>query len=213
MLTHQLITRSNVGEVVHYYDDGVDDYYSKKGEGASWQGRGAEALSLGGPAGTSRFHELLAGRVDPSAPVSRSSTRNDRRNRIALDLTFSAPKSVSMQALIAGDPRIIAAHDLAVERALVLAEERAQARHKVNGKSRVEETKNLVVPKFRHETSRARDPQLLEVEVTTDFVEEAPADAAIVVWIEEYVTLLPEPRKHVGVRVGYDDAVAAEESG
>ena len=31
MLTHQLITRSNVGEVVHYYEDGVDDYYSKEG--------------------------------------------------------------------------------------------------------------------------------------------------------------------------------------
>ena len=65
-----------------------------------------------------------------------------------------------MQALIAGDARIVAAHDLAVARALVLAEERAQARHKVNGKSRVEETKNLVVAKFRHETSRAQDPQL-----------------------------------------------------
>jgi conjugative relaxase-like TrwC/TraI family protein len=160
MLTHQIITRSNVGEVVHYYEDGVDDYYTKQGDGARWQGRGAEALGLAGPVGTSRFHELLAGRVDPSAPVSRSSTRNDSRNRIALDLTFSAPKSVSMQALIAGDARIIAAHDLAVERALALAEERAQARHKVNGKSRVEETKNLVVAKFRHETSRAWDPQL-----------------------------------------------------
>ncbi|HTP28454.1 MAG TPA: MobF family relaxase, partial [Anaeromyxobacteraceae bacterium] len=160
MLTHQLITRSNVGEVVHYYEDGVDDYYSKRGDAALWQGRGAVALGLAGPVQTSRFHDLLAGLVDPSAPPSRSSTRNDSRHRIALDLTFSAPKSVSMQALIPGDARIVAAHDLAVERALVLAEERAQARHKVNGKSRLEETQNLVVAKFRHETSRAQDPQL-----------------------------------------------------
>jgi len=160
LLTNQLITRSNVGEVVHYYEDGIDDYYSKQGDGALWQGKGAESLGLAGPVHTSRFHELLAGQVDPSAPLSRSSTRNDSRNRIALDLTFSAPKSVSMQALIAGDARIVAAHDHAVERALALAEERAQARHKVNGKSRLEETKNLVVAKFRHETSRAQDPQL-----------------------------------------------------
>jgi conjugative relaxase-like TrwC/TraI family protein len=81
-------------------------------------------------------------------------------SRIGIDLTFSAPKSVSIQALVGGDPSIVRAHDLAVARALAATEDLAAARKKVNGRSRVERTRNLVVAKFRHETSRERDPQL-----------------------------------------------------
>jgi hypothetical protein len=67
---------------------------------------------------------------------------------------------VSLQALVGGDARIIEAHDRAVSRAIAAAEERAQARKKVKGQSHVEDTRNLVVAKFRHETSREGDPQL-----------------------------------------------------
>ncbi|MCU0894521.1 MAG: conjugative relaxase, partial [Rhodospirillales bacterium] len=52
------------------------------------------------------------------------------------------------------------AHDRAVSAAIAAAEERALARRKVAGKARVERSGNLIVAKFRHETSRERDPQL-----------------------------------------------------
>ncbi|WP_017172644.1 MobF family relaxase, partial [Xanthomonas phaseoli] len=68
--------------------------------------------------------------------------------------------SVSMQALVAGDKDVTAAHDRAVTRALEQVERLAEARKKVKGKSYRERTGNMVIGKFRHEMSRAKDPQL-----------------------------------------------------
>ena len=160
MLSHKVLTRQDVGRAASYYEDGADDYYAGEGEASAWQGRGAELLGLEGAVESERFRELLAGHVGGKKPSSRIATRQDAHSRIGVDLTFSAPKSVSLQALVGGDGRIVDAHDRAVAHAVALAEERAQARKKVNGQSHVEDTKNLVVAKFRHETSREQDPQL-----------------------------------------------------
>jgi conjugative relaxase-like TrwC/TraI family protein len=160
VLSHKVLTRRDVSRAASYYEDGADDYYAGEGEASAWQGRGAEALGLEGAVDSARFRELLAGRVEPSGLASRGSTRQDAQSRIGIDLTFSAPKSVSLQALVGGDARIIEAHDRAVSRAIAAAEARAQARKKVKGQSHVEDTRNLVVAKFRHETSREKDPQL-----------------------------------------------------
>src|SRR5512142_2727240 len=159
MLSHKILTRQDVSRAASYYEEGADDYYAKEGEASAWQGKGAEYLGLAGPVDDRRFRELLAGRVGDGLP-SRVHSRHDANARIGIDLTFSAPKSVSLQALIGGDPAIIRAHDLAVARTLAVAEEHAEARKKVKGRSQVEQTRNLVVAKFRHETSRERDPQL-----------------------------------------------------
>jgi conjugative relaxase-like TrwC/TraI family protein len=160
VLSHKVLTRQDVGRAASYYEDGADDYYAREGEASAWQGKGAAALGLTGAVDDERFRELLAGDVSGDGATSRTATRHDANARIGIDLTFSAPKSVSLQALIGSDPTIIRAHDLAVERAIAVAEERAQARKKTRGRSRVEDTGNLVVAKFRHETSREQDPQL-----------------------------------------------------
>jgi len=160
MLSQKILTRQDVGRAASYYEDAADDYYAKEGEASAWQGKGATTLGLSGPVDSRRLRELLAGYVDQKERPARGATRQDSRSRIGIDLTFSAPKSVSIQALVAGDAAIVRAHDTAVSRALALAEERAQARRKVLGKSHVEDTRNLVIARFRHETSRDRDPQL-----------------------------------------------------
>ena len=160
MLGYKVLTRQDVGRAASYYEDGADDYYAGEGEASAWQGRGAEALGLSGAVDSERFRELLAGHVAADGSTSRVATRQDAKSRIGLDLTFSAPKSVSLQALVGGDVRLVEAHDRALQRAIAAAEERAQARKKVKGQSHVENTRNLVVAKFRHETSRERDPQL-----------------------------------------------------
>ncbi|WP_176374135.1 MobF family relaxase, partial [Escherichia coli] len=67
---------------------------------------------------------------------------------------------VSMQALIHGDKTIIEAHEKAVAAAVREAEKLAQARTTRQGKSVTQNTNNLVVATFRHETSRALDPDL-----------------------------------------------------
>lgn len=160
MLSHKVMTRQNIGAAASYYGDGADDYYAKEGDSMEWQGEGAKDLGLTGPVDSERFKELLAGEIKPGQQIIRTDTRKDSNARIGIDLTFSAPKSVSLQALVAGDGEIIKAHDRAVAKAIEAAEERAQARRKVDGKTMVENTGNLVVAKFRHETSREKDPQL-----------------------------------------------------
>lgn len=160
MLTHQILTRQSIGALASYYKDGADDYYAKEGESMEWQGEGAKALGLSGEVDAQRFRELLAGEISSGLKTMRTTTREDNKERIGIDLTFSAPKSVSIQALVGGDAAIIKAHDHAVARAIEQAERRAEARQKEGGVSMVEKTGNLVVAKFRHETSRERDPQL-----------------------------------------------------
>lgn len=160
MISHKILIRQDIGRTASYYKDSADDYYAKEGESSEWQGAGAEFLDLTGPVDAQRFRELLGGQVIPGQEAERKSTRDDSKARIGIDLTFSAPKSVSLQALVHGDVEIIKAHDRAVAAALEQAEKRAQAREKSKGVSRVEDTGNLVIAKFRHETSREKDPQL-----------------------------------------------------
>lgn len=160
MLSLQVLTNSTgqMGRVANYYEDGADDYYASEGDAAQWQGKGAKMLGLSGEVDKEAFRKLLAG--DVNGQQMRQSTRSDYKNRIGIDLTFSAPKSVSMQALIHGDPVLVRAHDEAVRRTLEHVERMAQAKIKVMGKSRIEDTGNLIIAKFRHETSREQDPQL-----------------------------------------------------
>ncbi|MGV7242802.1 MobF family relaxase [Caballeronia sp. M23-90] len=160
MLNITTITRQSAGKVVSYYADSADDYYAKDGSAMQWQGRGAAALGLEGAVVQERFRELLDGRIDSATRIKRSVGSKRLKERLGYDLTFSAPKGVSLQALVHGDQRIIAAHDRAVAAAIEEAELLAMARSTVNKKTSVEQTKNLVVAKFRHETSRELDPDL-----------------------------------------------------
>jgi len=163
MLTHKVLRQSdvrNIEDTAHYYEDGIDDYYASEGAACEWQGKGAAELGLNGPVDQARFRELLDGRITPGGPRSRVATRRDSKTRMAIDLTFSAPKSVSLQALVAGDPEIVRAHDRAVARTIDVIETQTQTREKEKGKTRIVTTGKLIVAKFRHETSRETDPDL-----------------------------------------------------
>jgi len=166
MLSIKPLTRNDLDKTVEYYADSVDDYYSREGEVSGWFGKGAEYLNLKGSVEKDMMKHILLGQIPAGADLqrqeisSRKFTRADQKDRMGLDLTFSAPKSVSLQILVGGDKKLIECHDRAVETALLAAERYAQARHKVNGVSRTINTENLIIARFRHETSRARDPQL-----------------------------------------------------
>ena len=140
MLSIKVLTRKDIGRAASYYSAGADDYYRKEGESISWQGKGAHALELEREVDPKDLKNLLAGQIGPNIRVSRGSTRNDAKERIGIDLTFSAPKSVSLQALVAGDVRVIEAHDRAVTAAIAAAEECALARKRVDGKAQVVST-------------------------------------------------------------------------
>ena len=149
---------TNAAQAANYYE--ADDYYAEGGFAPSeWLGKGAQALKLAGAVDRKQFAQLLAGHV---ASQELGTMRDGEwEHRPGWDVTFSAPKSVSIMAEVAGDRRLIAAHERAVKTTLGLAEQHFSAmRVREDGAIRREATGNLVIASFRHGTSRALDPQL-----------------------------------------------------
>ena len=149
---------TNAAQAASYYE--TDDYYAEGGLAPSeWLGKGARALKLDRTVDHEQFAQLLAGHV---AGQELGTMRDGEwEHRPGWDVTFSAPKSVSVMAEVAGDRRLVAAHEWAVRTALGLAEVHFSAtRIREDGTIRREATGNLVIASFRHGTSRALDPQL-----------------------------------------------------
>ena len=100
---------------------GEDDYYSGRGEApGEWTGAGARALGLAGRVSAEQFNALVAG-LDPGDPGSRLRSTPGDPKVAAFDLTFSAPKSMSVLFAVApaSTSRALAAcHEEAVRAAL-----------------------------------------------------------------------------------------------
>jgi conjugative relaxase-like TrwC/TraI family protein len=156
MLTHHAIQNSS--SAAHYFS-AQDDYYTKE-EGGIWLGRAARKLGLSGEVDRERFRALLDGRLPNGRQIPTTFTPSLGAKRHGWDFTFSAPKSVSMQALIGGDHAVVEAHNRAVRDAVALMETYVGARKKAWGRSHREQTGNLVAAAFQHDLSRAKDPQL-----------------------------------------------------
>lgn len=131
----------------------------KRGHKGVWAGEGAAALGLRGTVDREVFKQLLNGQL-PDGTIVRKGKTAASKDRKGIDFTFSAPKSVSIHALLHGDKKVIEAHDRAVVASLRQLELHAMTRKKKNGKSYRENTQKLVIATFRHELSRAQDPQL-----------------------------------------------------
>ncbi|MFW8183303.1 relaxase domain-containing protein, partial [Klebsiella pneumoniae] len=76
--------------------------------------------------------ELLQGKLPDGSDLTRIQD-GVNKHRPGYDLTFSAPKSVSMLAMLGGDKRLIDAHNRAVTVALNQVESLASTRVKKDG--------------------------------------------------------------------------------
>jgi len=112
MLSSHVI--KNVSEAGHYYSQ-KDNYYTREEgfEQSEWHGKGAEKLHLSGGVDSKQFTELLQGKL-PNGEQLGKIVEGEVNHRPGWDLTFSAPKSVSLLAFIGGDKRLIEAHRQAV---------------------------------------------------------------------------------------------------
>jgi conjugative relaxase-like TrwC/TraI family protein len=142
-----------------YYSS--DNYYTAEqtSEASEWVGKAAEELGLKGPVDEQAFAEILDGKL-PNGDVIKSPSGE---HRAGLDLTFSAPKSVSLLALIGGDQRIDAAMKDSVEATLAWAEANlveARVWDKEASQQVREKTGNLVAATFAHDVNRNGEPQL-----------------------------------------------------
>ncbi|EAC0244703.1 conjugative relaxase [Escherichia coli] len=148
----------SAGSAGNYYTD-KDNYYVLGSMGERWAGQGAEQLGLQGSVDKDIFTRLLEGRLPDGADLSRMQDGSNK-HRPGYDLTFSAPKSVSMMAMLGGDKRLIDAHNQAVDFAVRQVEALASTRVMTDGQSETVLTGNLVMALFNHDTSRDQDPQL-----------------------------------------------------
>jgi conjugative relaxase-like TrwC/TraI family protein len=146
----------------HYYDQ----HGTVQGE---WHGRGAQLLGLQGKVTPEQFEAIREGLhpqtgefLRPRHGADRHATNGEvlSRARSLYDLTFSAPKSVSVQALVGGDDRLLEAHRHAVNVASHEAERYAATRVCRNGVRHHRQTGNLVVAAYMHDSSRLLDPHL-----------------------------------------------------
>lgn len=146
------------------------DYYAE-GERVigQWHGRGAELLGLLGEVKSQDFEALREGchpltgeflRQRQSADRTGSDGTIQARGRNLYDFTISAPKSVSIMAILGGDHRLIEAHGKAVDETLKEIESHAAARIRKDGANEDRATGNLVLAVYQHDTSRELDPQL-----------------------------------------------------
>jgi conjugative relaxase-like TrwC/TraI family protein len=129
-----------------------------------WQGRLAEKYGLAGSIGAEEFHRISEGQHPSTGEQlvqhrqafeyqnGDGKTIKSVERRAGWDATFSAPKSVSLTALVGGDDRVRMAHREAVGVALNELERYTQAR--IGGNRPAEATGQFLVAKFEHDTAR-----------------------------------------------------------
>lgn len=150
------IAKVGTGSAAANYYEGTNDYYHKDHDPSCWQGDGARRLGLAGEVDAATFRDLLDGKMPDGTQIHNAA----EGRRGGFDFTFSAPKSVSLQALVGGDGQLIDAHETAVARAMEYAQGLATYRVTENGVTRYEASDNLIIAAFRHDLSRAQDPNL-----------------------------------------------------
>ncbi len=151
------------------------NYWSQRGVIAGeWQGRLASQFGLAGEVSAEDFARLSQGQHPQTGEQlvrQRASYEyqdadgkpiKTMEHRAGWDATFSAPKSVSLTALVGGDDRVREAHRESVRVALEQLEHYTQAR--IGGNHPPETAGKFIAAKFEHDTARPVDgyvaPQL-----------------------------------------------------
>ena len=151
------------------------NYWSQRGIIAGeWQGQLAGQFGLAGIVSAEDFAKLSQGqhpqtgeqlvrqRASYEYQDADGKTIKTMEHRAGWDATFSAPKSVSLTALVGGDERVREAHRESVRVALDQLEHYTQAR--IGGNHPPETTGKFIAAKFEHDTARPVDgyvaPQL-----------------------------------------------------
>jgi conjugative relaxase-like TrwC/TraI family protein len=157
--------RGRAQAALNYYEHlGRDDYYLRDAAPLGrWAGEGAARLSLSGPVTRSDFEAALNG-LDPRTGDRLAALGGRSRDHAAgWDMTFSAPKSVSVLWALSeqrDSEAIASAHRLGVATALRHLEEAAAWARRGKGGAIRERTAGLLMAAFDHHTSRELDPQL-----------------------------------------------------
>ena len=143
------MTKGHGGMDASYY---AGDSYLSEGNtinDSEWLGKGAQALGLQGQIEGHIFDHLRTGAIFGKQEAA------GENHTPGWDLTASAPKSVSILALVTDDKRLIKAHRAASKAVIQYVEQFATTRQRVDGKIEQRKTENLIVGRYTHDTSRS----------------------------------------------------------
>jgi conjugative relaxase-like TrwC/TraI family protein len=162
------IGKLGIGQENYYLDkvaEGAEDYYSGEGEAEGhWMGDAAEELGLDGEVGPDQLKAMLTGRnpVDGEPLVGMRGV--PARGAVpGFDLTFSAPKSVSLLWALGGadvGAEVSRAHSRSVEAALDYMQREACWTRRGAGGSEFVKGNGYLAAAYVHRSSRNGDPQL-----------------------------------------------------
>jgi len=142
---------------------------------SEWQGKGAELLGLIGnhnqnvkydfaPEKTvspETFEKLLLGKINEDTQLRSQKGLTDKKQTAGTDITFGAPKSVSIVALLEKNPRVIEAFKKSVKDTIEYAEKNYASIYQNSQKNvGAKQTDNLTVATFTHDTNRLLEPHL-----------------------------------------------------
>lgn len=149
---------ASAGEAAGYYSNS-DNYYFLGSLQSLWMGEGAKELGLEGNVRADDLTAVLEGRLPDGSRLGKE-VNGQHVHRPGHDLTFSAPKSVSILALIGNDKAMLEAHNHAVRVAAGYVEKLISARDTKDGVTSIVHTGKMVAAAYTHDTSRNLDPQL-----------------------------------------------------
>jgi conjugative relaxase-like TrwC/TraI family protein len=143
---------------------GVEDYYAGDGDAPGvWVGRCDLVGAVAGSLATAVDSQLLLEAKCAPDGTRLGKTTVTERSVTAFDLTFSAPKSVSVLYAL-GDHDVVAAveaaHTAAVEQAIATLSPRIAHTRTGHAGAAVVDADGVLGVRYRHRTSRALDPQL-----------------------------------------------------
>ena len=164
MVATVTVLKSSANAVSYFEKDG---YYAKDDpehrDASFWHGAAARDAGLKAHVLPHEFEDVLDGWV-PGTEIRLGRLREgEHDHRPGWDITFSAPKSVSLEGLVMGDRRVIRAHDDAVRATLDWIEaDLLQTRgwDPITWQRPRVAADGMIVAGFRHLASRTGDPQL-----------------------------------------------------
>jgi conjugative relaxase-like TrwC/TraI family protein len=161
------IGKLGVGQERYYTErvaEGAEDYYSGRGEAEGyWLGAAVVDLGLGGKVDPEALSAMLTGRHPATGEPLGLRHVAGRGPVPGFDLTFSAPKSVSLTWALGGPPaasEVAAAHRESVAAALDYMQRMACWTRRGAGGHKFVHGHGFLAAAYLHRSSRAGDPQL-----------------------------------------------------
>jgi conjugative relaxase-like TrwC/TraI family protein len=144
--------------------EGAEDYYSSEGEEAGqWLGDAARELGLSGEVEPDQLVAMLTG-MNPATGEPLGLIAVSGKGPVpGFDLTFSAPKSVSLASALGGPKaaaEVKAAHQRSIEVALDYMQREACWTRRGKGGATFVKGNGFVAAGYAHRSSRNGDPQL-----------------------------------------------------